>query len=317
MPAHSQVMHRQTAHGAQVLAVLAAAICAACAAAAAMPAAAADAPSRLPACTAPRPAASGPTYMLASQADIVALLPPPPAQDSAIEQQDLRAVLEAQRDAHARGTTARAVADANASCGRFADALGPGLIARSDTAALAFLDRAALQGASITGPAKTYWRRARPFAVSNQVERLGDVAPGAGARCSPTANGPKDPTGKQARKAAQELARSEQELAHSSYPSGHAAFATVCAILLSDMVPEKRAQVFARARDFEHARMIVGAHFPSDLAGGRIAGTVAATLMMQNAAFEHDYAAARVQLRAALGLPPDPRPRQSAQTAQH
>ncbi|MGH8256627.1 MAG: phosphatase PAP2 family protein [Steroidobacteraceae bacterium] len=239
--------------------------------------------------------------MVASQVDIVALLPPPPAQNSAAEQRDLQAVLDAQRDAHARGTIAHAVADAHPSCGRFADVLGRGLTARGDAGALAFLDRAAGQGAALVGPAKTYWKRTRPFAVSSQVERLADMAPQAS--CSVTPNSPQDSSGKRAKKQADKQSRKQQELAHASYPSGHATFATVCAILLADMVPEKRTQLFARARDFGHSRMVVGAHFPSDLAAGRVTGTVAATLMMQNAAFQRDYAVARIQLRAALGLP--------------
>jgi acid phosphatase (class A) len=59
--------------------------------------------------------------------------------------------------------------------------------------------------------------------------------------------------------------KAANELAHSSYPSGHATFGTLCAILLTEMVPEKRAALFARNRDYEHSRMVVGAHYPSDL----------------------------------------------------
>lgn len=194
-----------------------------------------------------------------------------------------------------------------ASCGRFADVLGQGLTARGDTQALAFLDRAAHQGSAIIGPAKDYWKRARPFAVSNQVERLADMAPNAATPCAGSLeNSSKASRAKRAREQAEQRAHKQQELAHSSYPSGHAAFAAICAILLSDMVPEERSALFARARDFDHSRMVVGAHFPTDLAAGRIAGSVAATLMMQNASFQRDYAAARVQLRSALGLPANP-----------
>jgi acid phosphatase (class A) len=281
-----------------------------CASCAAVPAAttAPDAPvapaaAAMPACHAPRAsAAHGATYLLDSQADIIALLPPPPAADSPAGRQDLQAVLQAQRDTRTHGGVAHAIADARPSCGQFADVLGPGLTGRSAAAALAFLDRAAHQGSSIIDPAKNYWKRARPFAVDARVERLADVAPDAAARCSEPGP-PHALSEKQRNKQAARKAQKEQELAHSSYPSGHAAFAAVCAILLSDMVPEKRVQLFARAADFDHSRLVVGAHFPTDLDAGRVAGTIAAALMMQNAAFQRDYAAARVQLRAALGLP--------------
>jgi acid phosphatase (class A) len=94
--------------------------------------------------------------------------------------------------------------------------------------------------------------------------------------------------------------------AHLSYPSGHSTFGTVCAILLADMVPEKRAELFARGLDYAHSRMVVGAHFPTDLEGGRLTGTVAAELLMRNPRFQHDFAMQRASLRAALNLPTDP-----------
>jgi acid phosphatase (class A) len=72
------------------------------------------------------------------------------------------------------------------------------------------------------------------------------------------------------------------------------------------MVPEKRAAFFERQIDYAHSRMVVGAHFPSDLEAGRLVGTVAAELLMQNPRFEHDLAAARASLRAELKLPPEP-----------
>jgi acid phosphatase (class A) len=245
-------------------------------------------------CPAPAPA-SGPRYLLASQVDIVALLPPPPAADSPAQQADLQAVLEAQRAARAGGTVAQAVADAEASCGRFSDVLGDALTSKSNARLLAFLNQAAREGASISGPAKKYWKRMRPYAYSGEVERLADMAPDRKATSGMDAG----------RQNKAETEKAADERAHSSYPSGHATFGTVCAILLADMVPEKREALFARSRDFSHSRMVVGAHFPTDLEAGRIAGTLAAQLLLQNVNFQRDLAEARSNLRAALGLPAD------------
>jgi membrane-associated phospholipid phosphatase len=100
--------------------------------------------------------------------------------------------------------------------------------------------------------------------------------------------------------------KAADELAHSSYPSGHASFGILCAILLADMVPEKREALVARGRDYAHSRLVVGAHFPTDVEAGRIAGTVAAALLWQNANFRRDLAEARTTLRTALGLSPQP-----------
>jgi len=255
---------------------------AAAAVAAALVAVALSAPAATP--------AAGP----AAQVDIIQLLPPPPAQDSPEQQADLAAVLDAQRAAHADGSIAHAVADVQQSCGRFSDALGEDLTSQRDASVLEFLDQTARRGALISGPAKRFWKRTRPYAFSAQVERLGDMSPQWG---SP----PAIDVGATAKAGGQ---ISADALAHSSYPSGHATFGTVCTIFLVAMVPEKRAALFARNRDYEHSRMVMGAHFPSDLEAGRIAGTLAAELLLQDRQVQRELAAARATLRQSLGLAP-------------
>ncbi len=84
-----------------------------------------------------------------------------------------------------------------------------------------------------------------------------------------------------------------------SYPSGHAAFAAASAILLSKLIPAKRDAVFGEARTFAENRIILGLHYPSDIASGWTAGTLAVYAMMQDRAFQHDYAAAKAELRRA------------------
>ena len=208
---------------------------------------------------------------------------------------DLQAVLDAQRAARAAGTTASAVADTVIDCQRVAEVLQPAVppqgpvanaaaaapLASADgAAAVEFATRAAKQVAGATNAPKTYWARARPYVDSPAVERLGDVAPD-----SPLA------------------IKGGFERAHTSYPSGHTAFGTGCAIVLAQMVPEQRAVLFARARLYGESRLIVGAHFPTDVDAGRRIGTAAAGLMLQNALFQADLRRARTQLRGALGLP--------------
>jgi acid phosphatase (class A) len=89
---------------------------------------------------------------------------------------------------------------------------------------------------------------------------------------------------------------------HGSYPSGHAAFAASTAIILSEMLPEKRDAIFDQARIFAENRIILGVHYPSDIAAGWTAGTLAVQAMMQNKTYQADYAASRLELRRALGL---------------
>ena len=255
------------------------------AAAAAPGAAAAAAPVAAPA-QCQRAANGVISYLPDTPIDALALIGPPPAADSAAQRSDLQAVLAAQRSAHASRTTARAIADVEISCARVAAAAGEFHDQAAAADALGFLDRAALQSASLGGPAKRYWHRARPYITSSKVERLGDVAPNAPL--------PEKPGGSAAYR---------EQRDYSGYPSGHAAFGLTCGMLLARMVPERRRELYERGLGFGDSRVVIGAHFPSDVAAGRILAAAAAALMLANPCFEEDFSRARASLRQALGLP--------------
>jgi acid phosphatase (class A) len=84
-----------------------------------------------------------------------------------------------------------------------------------------------------------------------------------------------------------------------SYPSGHAAFAAASAIVLAQMLPAKRDAIFTQARAFAENRILLGLHYPSDVASGWTAGTLAAYVMMHSKAFKRDFAAAKAELERA------------------
>ncbi len=86
-----------------------------------------------------------------------------------------------------------------------------------------------------------------------------------------------------------------------SYPSGHATVGYLMGIILAAMVPEQRAEIFARTQEFAESRLVCGVHYRSDIEAGRIAGTVLAALAMNDPAFAEPFAAAKAELRAALG----------------
>ena len=233
----------------------------------------------------PRPLEGPPNYLPVPPVNTLTLIGPPPAADSTAQRADLQAVLAAQREARQRHTTALAVADVEVSCARIASAAAE-FHGQAETAApLVFLNRAALQASSLTGAPKRFWRRPRPYLASDQVERLGDVAVNAGV--------PEFPGG---------AAAFRRQRDNTSYPSGHAAFGQACAILLARMLPERRRELFERGRGFGDSRLVVGAHYPSDVTAGRALATAGAALMFSNPCFEQDFSSARVALRRALGL---------------
>ncbi len=88
-----------------------------------------------------------------------------------------------------------------------------------------------------------------------------------------------------------------------SYPSGHAAYGYSMAYLLADMVPERRAQLLARADEFARQRMVCGVHFRSDLVAGRRAAELLMTRLRATPEFRRDEAEAAAELRAVLHLP--------------
>ncbi len=57
-----------------------------------------------------------------------------------------------------------------------------------------------------------------------------------------------------------------------------------------------------RAWTYAENRLVAGMHYPSDVEMGRIAGSIIAAFAMKEPQFMDDYAAAKVELRAALGL---------------
>jgi len=54
-----------------------------------------------------------------------------------------------------------------------------------------------------------------------------------------------------------------------SYPSGHAAMARLFALILSDLVPSRRAEFMAKADESALFRVIGGVHHPTDTAAGK------------------------------------------------
>jgi acid phosphatase (class A) len=184
--------------------------------------------------------------------DLVAALPPPPAAGSLAAQADLETDLQVQASRTADQVAwAKLVADFDPwVLFGHGDLLGPGFT-KTDLPHLARLLADFRSDASpVYKAAKQAFGRPRPFSVDPRVQ--------------PCVWKPVD----------------------ASYPSGHSFSAYTCAAILAEVFPEKRAELFERARSIAWARVISGVHFPTDLEGGRRLAQAVIAAELGNPAFQ-------------------------------
>lgn len=90
--------------------------------------------------------------------------------------------------------------------------------------------------------------------------------------------------------------------AHDSYPSGHALTGYLEALTLAEIVPEKREEILQRADEYAHDRLVCGVHYASEVEASRRIAYIVFGYMLATPRFERDLAAARVEMRAKLGM---------------
>jgi acid phosphatase (class A) len=197
--------------------------------------------------------------------DLTMILPPPPANDSALTKAELGEVLTLQVTRTPQ-MEASAIADVEEDVWRFANVMGPNFTKEKLPKFSAFFDRVVATEGAVVDPAKDVWKRPRPHQLSDLV------------------------------KPAVKLSNS------GSWPSGHATVGTMMGIILADMVPEKRAEIMARAAEYAHNRVVGGIHYPSDVEMGKISGSVIAAVLLNRDDFKAEYDVAKAELRSGLGM---------------
>lgn len=217
--------------------------------------------------------ASAAKYLDTTTPAIERLVPPPPANDSAQTRSELDEVLQLQRDRTAQDVE---YARANMEIGvrQFAGALGDeaGLKQALPASVKALFDQARADEKKLLDAAKMHFDRPRPVALDARVQPC------------------------------------LEPIVNMAYPSGHATWVFMAAVLLADMVPERRAAIWTRAEDFARQRIVGGVHYRSDIDAGRIAGPAIAAFMLANPSYRADAAVAAADLRNVLKLPPLPSP---------
>ncbi|MFG1422833.1 acid phosphatase [Roseixanthobacter liquoris] len=205
-------------------------------------------------------------YVRPDQVNLTRILAPAPADDSPAAREDTKVVLDIQ-SRRTPELVALANADVDRTLSRFSEVLGTDLSKEKAPLANALVDKAWANARPIVDAAKAYWKRPRPNLAHS------DITLAVPAETTP------------------------------SYPSGHAAYGTLTAIILANMVPEKATAIHLRGVGFGFSRLVGGIHYPSDVEASHIAGAVIAAQMMDNPQFNADLAKATAEVRGLLGLP--------------
>ena len=202
----------------------------------------------------------------AKEVNLLELLSPPPANDSAQMKAELGEILTIQVT-RTPEQGARAIADAEENVWRFGDVIDSPKFTKENLPKFsAFFGRVVETEGAVVDPAKKVWKRPRPQMYSDLVK---PIVP---------------------------LSKS------GSYPSGHTTLGTLMGIVLSNMLPEKKPALMARAWEYGHNRVVGEIHYASDIEAGRIAGTVIAETIMKHDDYKTEFEAAKAELRTALGM---------------
>lgn len=214
------------------------------------------------------PVAAEPAFLSASDTDPKALLPSPPADDTAAAKAEL-AELDRIQSQRTPAEFARADHDFRTRDGSiFADAIGPAFVLSKLPVTARMLENVQKDENAAASVAKDYFHRTRPWILD------------------PALN-----------------ACSKNDAPQSSYPSGHSTMAYALAVVLASLVPEKAPAIMARAADYAENRLVCGMHRRRDIQAGQVLGTVVAELLLHKPRFRAEFDAAKRELQAAHVTP--------------
>ena len=200
-------------------------------------------------------------YVNDSSVDIARLLPPPPSADSEETKAELDLILRLQ-DTRTPRQVERATADSKIGLASFTPALGPWATAANLPLTNRLIENTAKDSKHFSDRAKELFGRQRPKFAEKRVK----------------------------------VAIDGQEEA--CYPSGHATRGMLLALILTELAPDRKAELLERGRELGWDRVVAGVHYPSDLTAGRVLGQALAQAMQTNPLFRQDLARAKAEIAA-------------------
>ena len=214
----------------------------------------------------PSNALKAPGFLTAqSSPDSLAILPPPPAEDSVAFLAD-KARYESGRVL--RNDDRVRLASEDADYKNFGEAFSAAYgmdISEKHTPVLYQLLAQVLQDSHdyAMRSAKEHYKRVRPFVIYKD------------ATCTPQKDKKMATTG--------------------SYPSGHASFGWAVALVLSEINPQRETEILRRGYDFGESRVVCGAHWQSDVDAGRLMGAAVVAALHSNPGFTRMLDEARAE----------------------
>jgi acid phosphatase (class A) len=201
-------------------------------------------------------------FVTADQLDVKVLLPNPPASEK-----ELPEVLHVQETRQPADIAHAKADDAEEDMFIFRNVLGDKFNADALPLTAALSARVHANEGVILNPAKQYFRRLRPFNFDHAVKPVCKV---------------------------------KDDVNDYGYPSGHSTSGYLEALVVMQIVPEKRNEILARADDYAHSRVVCGVHYPSDTQAAKMVAYAMLGLMMNNPEFQKELAAAKAETRRTL-----------------
>jgi acid phosphatase (class A) len=200
-------------------------------------------------------------YLKEGKPDVATLLAPPPLPDSAEALADLN---EVRAVYHAASPDDQVAANSEKSFSvfNFAEAAGPFFVPANLPKTAAFFAQVQSDAAWVTDQGKDFFKRPRPYTT--------------------------DPS----------LANGKLEKSF-SYPSGHSTESMVLALVLAELLPERRDAIVAHARLIGWHRVEIARHYPTDIYAGRTLALAIVKQFKKSDAFQKDFEAVQAELAAA------------------
>jgi acid phosphatase (class A) len=200
------------------------------------------------------------TFLAPGQIHASEILPPPPS--STAEQSAAMETVRAVYHTASEADKNQAYTEKKFSVFNFTEVAGSFLLETNLPKTAAFFEKVQKDAEAVTDEGKDFFQEPRPFTT--------------------------DPS----------LANGKLEKSY-GYPSGHSTEATTLALVLAEMLPEKREAILAHSDLMGWHRVQIARHYPADIYAGRALARAIVRELKKSDTFQKEFAEAKAELNAA------------------